>query len=509
MKKYALYALVTNEVIESSCVMIYSFLANNRWFYNNNSDIVILSDRGLLSEENENKLKNIYNNIFFRFVSIEKYKNVISNFKNADSRFDICWLKLEIFNDNSHDKILYLDSDMVIIGDIYELFENNDDILFCEDQCEIENTKYNTDTWVRDKEYFNAGLIGVSKKWIESNSQEEILMLAEKCDCEELKFKGLYPEQDFLNFMIKGGRMYPSIKYNLSQNIVAESNYVKILGTKIIHFCGGKKPWRKNERLSLNIHDFYLQYETLLNNNIDFKKIGVFYNEDILCAIINFNNDEGAIELYNGLSKIVKTKIYDTYHKDNGGFINGANKIDIEYLNNVHYGGAYRYAWNESLFYNKKYTMVITSDVVIDDNNMKILSSILSDRSFLNGIGCYGVCCCNGSKAYGTNFVTERNKDLYNHESGTIRLTENLEGWCMIVDNSLLSEVASKITENYNIGWAYDQTVLRLSKEKNMINVIDDRVSAFHKDGCGYNPYKAEAQFNLFKKNYWSELPTN
>ena len=509
-KKYALYTIATDNYILPCRVMIYSFLQNNIWFRTNKHDIVIMTGNDKehgISEENEKLLLQLYDNIKIERIDVSQYEEIWENFSEHEQpQFNICWLKLELFKDSNYDRKVFLDSDMLIIKDIYEVFSTDSQLAFSEDQCIVLKTMYKTCPYLRTKEYINSGLISVGPKMMNDKLYNTLVPYAKFIKKDNFKtphsFKGKFPEQDFFNEVFNNFVVLPQFIYNASQHLTKK---IVLPQTKIIHYLGANKPWvEMKEKEMGETHTMFKSYLKMLEDNVPYETTE--FNNDILCAIINYNNDGGAVKLLNQFGSIMATKIYDTYHKEKGGEI-PTNKVHVRYLNNVQYGGALRYAWNEASYGNKKYVLVITSDIVISDESIKEFAKIASDRSFLEGVGSYMFSAEDGAKVYGTTQADGGRGDaIRNQETNGLRDVDETEGWMSIYDMRLLSKVAPLITKSYNIGWAYDQTICKLAKIEGLRLVVDDRVKAFHKKGCGYNPYRAEQQFEAFKVNNWKKL---
>jgi lipopolysaccharide biosynthesis glycosyltransferase len=111
--KTCLSTVCDKEFLISCSVMIKSFIDNNPWF---SEDIVILSDE--LDEKDINYLKSIYNKTFLKEAKSVNLKN---NFYNHMLK---TYIKFQIFDlcKNDYDRVVFIDSDCLIMGDLKELF---------------------------------------------------------------------------------------------------------------------------------------------------------------------------------------------------------------------------------------------------------------------------------------------------------------------------------------------------------------------------------------------------
>ena len=159
MKQYCLYIVVNDDFTDGAIVTLYSFLKNNAWF---NGDIVIgcLDKNGFrLSAENREKIGNLYYKTKFIDIKAEDFYDIFKNMSLRSMRnvgFEMVICKFQIFRMHEYDKVLCIDSDMLIVDDIRELFEN--DIEFGAAPDKIDE-KYGLSCYSeRINEYFNSGI---------------------------------------------------------------------------------------------------------------------------------------------------------------------------------------------------------------------------------------------------------------------------------------------------------------------------------------------------------------
>ncbi|WP_311753243.1 glycosyltransferase [Proteus columbae] len=150
---------------------------------------------------------------------------------------------------NITDRVLYLDSDMLCIGDIYSLIEldfNNNIIAAVHDECVP--SKYIKEIGLRnDDVYFNSGVIYFNiPKWI----GEDILSLFMELIG---KRKYNYPDQDVLNLLLNNKvkflpKYYNSFFYddrNIDENVI------------LLHYAGPSKPWYSIDRAGVLYKEYY------------------------------------------------------------------------------------------------------------------------------------------------------------------------------------------------------------------------------------------------------------
>lgn len=210
----------------------------------------------------------MYNNIIFLSINQddEKYKILEQtvNTKFLKTRFGPIIYKFHAFTLKEYDRIVIMDADFLVKDDISELFYN-DDIKF---GATIDPYfKTNLDVFKnRDKEYFNVGIMSVSKQYLDGNIINDTIEII-KNDClkqnnEVFTFKGDYPEQDLLNLiMFKKDVMLIPTKYNGNGSLKTDD----YLTYSCIHFLTGNKPWKLGENYSNSFKVWHDYYNEVLN----------------------------------------------------------------------------------------------------------------------------------------------------------------------------------------------------------------------------------------------------
>ncbi|MED3661260.1 glycosyltransferase family 8 protein [Ureibacillus sp. FSL K6-8385] len=174
------------------------------------------------------------------------------------------------------DRILYLDPDILVINRIRELYELDlEGYLFAAADHrtmpikEINKIRFNP----FDLEaYYNSGVLLMNLPLLrETIDEKEIFDFVEKYHS-----KLIMPDQDIMNALyskkIKG---IDEVKYNydaryyniykLKSSGLFDMDYV-MNHTVILHFCGKKKPWKKN--YSGKFHSLYKHYEKITNDAV-------------------------------------------------------------------------------------------------------------------------------------------------------------------------------------------------------------------------------------------------
>jgi lipopolysaccharide biosynthesis glycosyltransferase len=149
------------------------------------------------------------------------------------------------------DKVIYLDSDMIVKQDITELWNTDISQYYL-------GAVY--DPWVlgsrndalfmpKDSTYFNAGMLLINlKKWREDNIKNKIIQFINTYS-DDLR----YCDQDALNAVLHDQWLPLDPKWNFQTDHFYDPS-LKNINPAIIHYVGGKKPWHSYH--PLNKHYF-------------------------------------------------------------------------------------------------------------------------------------------------------------------------------------------------------------------------------------------------------------
>lgn len=169
----------------------------------------------------------------------------------------------------SVDRVLYLDPDIVVIGDLRNLYNYN-----FSDKCfvacghtggVVEEFNRIRLGMSRESTYINAGVLMMNLKKL-----REIININDIYSYINKKGKLLFQaDQDVINALFYNRTAYmPPTVYNLDEHTYKKyklsSDYV-ISDTVIIHYDGKNKPWKSDYKGSLN--EYYDFFERQLNSN--------------------------------------------------------------------------------------------------------------------------------------------------------------------------------------------------------------------------------------------------
>ena len=233
----------------------------------------------------------------------DKYKGYLADMATDDCEIEFCEMKRELdigsdFDGHKlradyftltiyyrlfipemfpeYDKVIYIDSDVVVPGDISELYneELGDNILGAAPDSSIEHIEelhqYKENAiGIKRTEYINSGILLMNtKKMREVRMDEHFLALLNK-----YQFDTVAPDQDYLNAMCNGQILYLPIKYDT----------MPIDGTPdredavIIHYNLFSKPWLFD---NVQYEDIFWKYAKMTKFYDDLVEIKKTYTDE-------------------------------------------------------------------------------------------------------------------------------------------------------------------------------------------------------------------------------------
>lgn len=275
MKKNTFFLPADNNYAPYVAVTIASLCDNSSFF----CDIYILD--GGITEKNKEKiceLKKVYDNFSIEFINIDVDKE-FKDFPLKNERFNysvymrllIPQLKPELT------KSVYLDSDVVVTGDIKTLCDISLEKFVLGAMLE-EFNKLEKKHNLGDKEtysYFNAGVLMINNAdWIKLGIFEEIRKIS-KLFYDKINLA----DQDILNICFQSNYKKISPEYNwINQNY---EFYEKEFNIVIRHFNGVVKPWHIHPSVS---EDKRLSFTRDFHKFWDYAKKTAF-NEELLSKV--------------------------------------------------------------------------------------------------------------------------------------------------------------------------------------------------------------------------------
>jgi lipopolysaccharide biosynthesis glycosyltransferase len=254
--------ICNNDFVQGAKVLIYSFLEKNKWF-SGDINIFYCPTMSPLSEDNMEQLSRLYEKIFFRKVNLEEYSKVFNRFKKIylgtlKLRFLPSLLTYEAFElIKEYDRVLYLDSDMVVLDNLYEIFTIDKEVIVTPDAGEFNLSK--------SYHQFNGGFLLLKQSPLTTSLKNLLIAhsiisnkyeLFEQSMMNEYLGKTVYCLDSRYNCL---KRCFPDTKANLLNMYINK--------IKIIHYVGAK-PWNSNKSAMEKNYKNLERLWTQVENNI-------------------------------------------------------------------------------------------------------------------------------------------------------------------------------------------------------------------------------------------------
>ena len=224
----------SKEYLVGTRALLNSLVTNNRI----TEDFVIISDD--ITNEDVESLKAIYPNVKLHSVDkrcygfIQDYIDTQNQWvKYIHDKFINMYFKFEVFGLDEYKKIVFLDSDTLVIGDISFLLNLNCDMGAARDG--------------ERNEIFNSGVLVIGEKYIGKEVKKKFLEQA----CEIIKKGGLkdigdtIADQAILNVILKGKFYEFPNTYNFFRTLYVQCGSM-MADVRLVHYVR-QKPWEGDQ----------------------------------------------------------------------------------------------------------------------------------------------------------------------------------------------------------------------------------------------------------------------
>jgi lipopolysaccharide biosynthesis glycosyltransferase len=289
-------------------VMLTSLFMNNR---ESHFDVYLLTDNSWTVEETMKfeRLTGKYNSNFFVFVvdasEMESFPRTTHISKPTYYR-----LKAPSLLPESIHKVLYLDGDIIINGDIFSLWTTDitdfaiagvDDTIYYEDEV------YARLGYDKSYGYFNAGVALYNLDYWRNNHVSDMAIRYIRDDRNKIKWM----DQDVINALLFNKKKRLPLKYNLQNRLLFAREWTffddsfrkeilqEMINPVIVHYCGPDKPWsfRYYHSPYSELYHYYRR-NSLWVNAIDHRPF-IKYIKFLVKRIINHPSlDENVSEKY-------------------------------------------------------------------------------------------------------------------------------------------------------------------------------------------------------------------
>lgn len=266
-----------------------------------------------LSSENQRKLSSLQSSNFtIEFYEMTKGLEAITDRKSNYLRCDYFTLTIyfrlfiaTMFKDI--DKAIYVDSDIVVLGDLAELYDielGDNYIGACNDKSVVEVAplaRYMEEcVGVNRNEYINSGVLLMNLKvFREKNFDEHFLNLLNT-----YHFDSIAPDQDYINAICNGKIKYLGEEWDAMPN----DNSPALKNARIIHYNLFSKPWCYD---NIQYEEYFWKYAKDSGYLSDIEEYKANYDEDKKnndseCLVLLIKNGEQFCD-----NEITFKKMYD------------------------------------------------------------------------------------------------------------------------------------------------------------------------------------------------------
>ena len=251
--------VVSDPFVYGAIVMLASFRRENPWF---DGEFVILHDDTYspLSQKNRELIARTAPNVRFHAVDPRRFERIFrfaEEVVHTPKRLRAAFLILEAFTLDGYERVVTLDSDMIVLGSLQLLFQLEHEF------CVVRAYDNVVDLPLP---YFNTGTMMIRGDMLDGNMLETISRSLEGITVNRDHGKA---DQAVLNVFFRDRqKTYLDSRYNFSKRLVptSEADVMKFLrerDVRILHFLG-EKPWnlkiKDGERDYRRLEDLWLKY---------------------------------------------------------------------------------------------------------------------------------------------------------------------------------------------------------------------------------------------------------
>jgi lipopolysaccharide biosynthesis glycosyltransferase len=259
VKTSCVATVVSDPFVYGAIVMLASFRRENPWF---EGDFVILCDETYspLSPKNRELIARTVPNVRFHAVDTSRFERIFRFAEDVvltPKRLRAAFLILECFTLSEYERVLTLDSDMVVLGSLQLLFQLEQEF------CVVRAYDNVLDLPLP---YFNTGTMMIRGSMLDADMLETISHSLEGVKVNRDHGKA---DQAVLNIFFRDKvKTYLDVRYNFSKRLVPTSDvdvlkFLREKDVRVLHFLG-EKPWnlkiKDSERDYRRLEDLWLKY---------------------------------------------------------------------------------------------------------------------------------------------------------------------------------------------------------------------------------------------------------
>ena len=237
---FALCTISSDRYVNGTATMIHSFLRTNPWF---SGDIVVFYSSKLspLSDKGMKSILKINDKIKFKKVDDSCYDNMYKHFKSRiPIKREVRALRFETFVLGGYEKVMYADSDMLFLGSVEEMFNQDYGITITRDGW---GGRVFTDPikCVKNGVSMSGGLFVVSSEAIGKCYKPSLIKYGERYNMSE--YDCVMYDQSVMNKFFKNTSVVimPN-KFNVNRKWISDTKKCPVSDIRAVHFCD-EKPW--------------------------------------------------------------------------------------------------------------------------------------------------------------------------------------------------------------------------------------------------------------------------
>lgn len=439
MNKLSIAFAVNDAYVEHLNIAIYSLLKNNK---NSQFDIYVLCNRlSARSKTRIIKIQEYYKNVTIQIVELSEHQERFSGLK-----LNIEYISLETYYRYilpelfpGLNKLIYLDADIVITGDIGELYEYDlgssyiagvPDLYVASLEEEVDGKRIQYKETIghsKNDAYINAGVLLMNLDTMRKHGIVEQLFKNTTLYAEKIQFQ----DQDIINITAKGHiKKLPNIFNYTDRDKLVDVKTPQEL--RIIHYTGPAKPWD-----NITFADFQVPFVELYRKYVDEYNKLIDGSTDMF-ALYTFSTENIGDDIQAVAARRFLPRIDRYINRDLVGEWRNVNQQEkVRLITNGWYS-QYPYSWP----IRDKTILPLYTSMYVEQSSSSVVEHFLSDES-RDKFKQFGKI---GARDESTlDFFRKNNIDAY--LSGCLTLTLQRDANIKRQDFILLTDVSQKVYE--------------------------------------------------------------
>lgn len=223
MSNTALCTLLNSDFVIMYEVFMKSFLHYNKWF---DLDFVIIDID--LTQGDKDRIKAVYKKVIFKTPDYDKYRHC--NFSKTHPKLQATYYKIDAFCLYDYRRVVFLDMDMVCMGNIKKLFTLNDGFYGCLGYSEPMDTMRHT---------INSGVFVITDMFLNPKTYNGLMRILQRGHS--------MPDQKTINNYFREKIQFLPKIYNVEKRMWFTKRFQDIKRDALIWHYVAEKPHEKNK----------------------------------------------------------------------------------------------------------------------------------------------------------------------------------------------------------------------------------------------------------------------